>query len=114
MYEDTKSTNHKDLNRRTDNKIVNQKDLKKRQIIKWPKEKMTKRQTMIYKTLQKIEQHEPHCSGVEPMYSMGVATPVPLVPLVVSLDTSKKNIGLFKVAVRLIYLGQFECSNISK
>jgi hypothetical protein len=42
--------------------------------------KMTKRQTMIYKTLQKIEQHEPHCSGVEPMYSMGVATPVSLVP----------------------------------
>jgi len=26
---------------------------------------MTKRQTMIYKTLQKIEQHQPHCSGVE-------------------------------------------------
>ena len=75
---------------------------------------MTKRQTMIYKTLQKIEQHQPHCSGVESMCSVGVATPVPLVPPVVSLDTSKIHIGLFIVAVRLIYLGQFECSNISK
>lgn len=52
--------------------------------------------------------------GVEFMCYVGMAVPFPLVTPIFSMETSKKNIGLFVVAVSLIDLGQFEYLNMSK